>query len=241
MKKRMWDHQEYEDKCFFFNTVIRPARHSHGVSHAGLEERWDYACEVELLRAYLRKTDGRWLVGTDGFEDLRLGAFRQLTGALQRRLISRLSVRITLSLPGDRQRDWQRSIKLWKKPEEDDRQSRATDESSSMVADTEASERYCGDDEGQGDGEAEGRSSRKRRRSGSDALSEAGGDSDDSSTTKKKAKKRRKKEKKAAKKAAKEERKRRKNEKRERDRKEGEGGKDEMARGGGGSGSDASS
>lgn len=49
----MWCNRGYEEQSFFFNTIIREAIHRHGVEGAALEDSWDCAAEVEILREYL--------------------------------------------------------------------------------------------------------------------------------------------------------------------------------------------
>ena len=47
-----WDHVDYEEKCFYFNTTTRLRHYPHGISGAGLDDSWDCAAEVAILRAY---------------------------------------------------------------------------------------------------------------------------------------------------------------------------------------------
>lgn len=51
--KAEYDHTEYEEKCFFFNTIVRNLPHPHGVPESGLPDSYDSAREIEILRAYL--------------------------------------------------------------------------------------------------------------------------------------------------------------------------------------------
>lgn len=90
--RRQWDNQEYEEQCFFFNTVVRPAPHAHGVAGAALEATWDYAAEVEIWRAYKLKTDPE--------------GFGQMDRAAQNQAIGALSVQLTEHIEGAQGREW---------------------------------------------------------------------------------------------------------------------------------------
>ena len=92
--RRMWENRLYEEQCFFFNTVVRPARHAHGVRGAALEDTWDYAREVEIWREYLRRREGR----------------REGRREEENEVIARLSVRLTRHLEGAQGREWMRRI-----------------------------------------------------------------------------------------------------------------------------------
>jgi hypothetical protein len=90
--RRRWVNQEYEEQCFFFNTVVRPVRHVHGVRGAALGETWDYAREVEIWREYLRRGGGP--VGREE----------------ENERIARLSVVLTEHLGGGQGREWLRRV-----------------------------------------------------------------------------------------------------------------------------------
>jgi 23S rRNA U2552 (ribose-2'-O)-methylase RlmE/FtsJ len=87
--KRLWDHYEYSEKCFFFNSVIRQKDHFHGVEGCGLDiQSYDSAVEVEILRKYIRR---------NFMED-------------QNHLIAKLSARITFAIGGAKSREWIRNM-----------------------------------------------------------------------------------------------------------------------------------
>jgi len=88
--RRMWENRLYEEQCFFFNTVVRPVRHAHGVRGAALEDTWDYAREVEIWREYMRRREG----GREGGREE------------ENEVIARLSVGLTRHLEGVQGREW---------------------------------------------------------------------------------------------------------------------------------------
>jgi hypothetical protein len=94
-ERRQWDNRQYEEQCFYFNTIVRTARHHHGVLGAALDSTWDHAAEVEILRDYLVSRD-------EGFE----GRSR----AEQNKEIARWSVRITEKIPGQQANEWLRQV-----------------------------------------------------------------------------------------------------------------------------------
>jgi hypothetical protein len=50
-QRRSWDHQEYWESCFFFNTVVRQSNgFLHGIE--GLSNTYDSAVEVNILRGF---------------------------------------------------------------------------------------------------------------------------------------------------------------------------------------------
>lgn len=58
-RKILYDHIEYEERMFYFNTVQRTARYKHtmpvGLSYTGLDYCFDCRAEVDILCAYLNK------------------------------------------------------------------------------------------------------------------------------------------------------------------------------------------
>lgn len=92
--RRIWDNRLYEEQCFFFNTVVRPVRHAHGVRGAALKETWDYAREVEIWREFLRRRDGG-----------RKGGREE-----ENEVIAKMSVQLTMHLEGAQGREWMRRI-----------------------------------------------------------------------------------------------------------------------------------
>lgn len=84
----LWDNTAYEEQCFYFNTITRLVAYDHKVSGAGLQNTYDCAAEVEILRAYVRR-----------FKDL-------IDSSNEEALISELSLYITTSLGGDKAHYW---------------------------------------------------------------------------------------------------------------------------------------
>ena len=54
-KKRLYDHKEYEDFMFHFNTETRTTYYEHDIHGAGLDHCFDCASEVLILGLYLHK------------------------------------------------------------------------------------------------------------------------------------------------------------------------------------------
>ena len=86
----------YEEQCFFFNSIVRPARHAHGVEGAALDASWDCASEVEIWRQYKLRADPE--------------GFGQLGKAEQNQVIEELSVALTQHLEGAQGREWLRRV-----------------------------------------------------------------------------------------------------------------------------------
>lgn len=94
--RRAWSNRVYEEQCFFFNSIVRPARHAHGVSGAALDATWDCASEVEIWRQYKLRADP--------------GGFGGLEKGEQDRAIAELSVALTRHLEGAQGREWLRRV-----------------------------------------------------------------------------------------------------------------------------------
>lgn len=90
-KRKVWDHVKYERQCYYFNTILRKTPHCHGVQGAGLEDTYDHAVEVEILRSYLLKYDQEF--STKSLET-------------QNEAIARWSVRITEAIGGRLAKEW---------------------------------------------------------------------------------------------------------------------------------------
>lgn len=94
--RRAWSNRVYEEQCFFFNSIVRPARHAHGVGGAALDATWDCASEVEIWRQYKLRADP--------------GGFGGLEKGEQDRAIAELSVALTRHLEGAQGREWLRRV-----------------------------------------------------------------------------------------------------------------------------------
>lgn len=91
--RRVWCHKEYEEQCFFFNTIVRKGWHDHGIHGAGFEPgSYDCAAEAEILRTYFAKRFGE--------------EFSTLPRNEQNEVIAILATRITASIGGGQAREW---------------------------------------------------------------------------------------------------------------------------------------
>jgi len=62
---RTYDHTEYEEQMFHFNTVTRSMAHAHDVKANGLDYCYDCRAEVHILSEYLLKYPDHWIDSTD--------------------------------------------------------------------------------------------------------------------------------------------------------------------------------
>jgi hypothetical protein len=70
---RMWDHREYNERMFYFNTVSRPAPYRHDVTGvSGLDHCYDCSAEVLILERYLKVFDAREASSADSVMSRRV-------------------------------------------------------------------------------------------------------------------------------------------------------------------------
>ena len=80
-----YNNGDYEEKCFYLNSVVRFHPHLHNVYEYGLDNTWDSACEVYILDNYLSKT---------------VSDYEKLSSKRKNKLIGELSWNITKTLKG---------------------------------------------------------------------------------------------------------------------------------------------
>lgn len=117
-ERKTWSNREYEEQCFFFNTIVRETRHNHDVIGAALDSTWDCGAEVEILRDYLssRKAGFGQLTREEQNEEVSwcgwTRLFRMVCGmhwlmrSLCWRQVALLSACITIEIGGEQGRQW---------------------------------------------------------------------------------------------------------------------------------------
>lgn len=57
-KMKLYDNKDYEERMYYFNTVLRTKLYKHNIKMDGIDFCYDCAAEIKIIKEYIRKYGG---------------------------------------------------------------------------------------------------------------------------------------------------------------------------------------